>query len=86
MKKHNPVSTAETMEVSTSPLQQPCRQLQPHASFTGGLVGHLLGGFNVSQMDTFIEKPFSVVSLCACSLQKAQWKTQSGSVVNLKKG
>jgi len=31
--------------------------------FTGGLVGHLLHGFNVSQMDTFIEEPFCTLNL-----------------------
>jgi hypothetical protein len=31
--------------------------------FTGGLVGHLLQGFDVSQVDTFIEEPFCTLNL-----------------------
>lgn len=58
MQKRNPLSTAETVESSTSPRQKPWQPYQAHAGFTGGLVGNYLNDFNVSQVDTFIEKPF----------------------------
>lgn len=69
MKKRNPLSTAETMHRATSPRLKQWQAIQPPACFTGGLVGPLSQAFNVSQVDTFIEKPFCVLSLS--SLQTA---------------
>lgn len=68
MQKRNPLSTAETVERSTSPRRKPWETCQPRAGFTGGLVGLFLGGFNVPQVDTFIEKPFCTLNLRGLNL------------------
>jgi hypothetical protein len=63
MKKHNPLSTAETLSGATSPRLKPWQAIQPRACFEGGLVGLLSQAFNVPQVDTFIEMPFCALSL-----------------------
>ncbi len=63
MKKCNPWSTAETMKQLTSPYQKHCESLISAHGFTVGLVAHFLSAFNVSQVDTFIEKPSCSLNL-----------------------
>lgn len=62
MKKRDPLSTAETMKAPTSPRQKPSMSGCPRAGFFGGLMDEFWDRFNVSEMDTFLEKPFSVHS------------------------
>ena len=63
MKKRDPLSTPETMRPPASPWLNPSRPVRPCSGFSGGLVGGFSGSFNVSAVDTFIEKPFSVLAL-----------------------
>ena len=51
------------MHGATSPLAKPSMALNRAHGFTGGLVGQFFGALMVSQVDIFIEKPFSVVTL-----------------------
>ncbi len=74
MKKHNPLSTAETRAGATSPRGKQWRPRQAHAGFTGGLAGSLGAGLHVPHMDTFIEKPFSVLSFRVCHRCKSSAK------------
>jgi hypothetical protein len=63
MEKRVPLSTAETMRAPTSPRLKPSRVVYHGVGFTGGLVGGFSGSFNVPAVDTFIEKPFSALSI-----------------------
>lgn len=67
MKKRDPLSTPETMRPPASPRLQPSRPGCPGGGFSGGLVGGFSGPFNVSAVDTFVEKPFSVLALWTLS-------------------
>ena len=78
MKKRNPLSTSETMERSTSPRQKPYKAHQPRAGFTGGLADLFFVAFMVSEMDTFIEKPISVLCFSICHLCNAWVNATSG--------
>ena len=51
------------MHGATSPLAKPCKAFNRAHGFTGGLVGQFFGALMVSQVDIFIEKPFSVLTL-----------------------
>jgi len=51
------------MTRSTSPRLKHCEAFIAAHDFTGGLAGHYLSFFNVSQVDTFIEKPFCTLNL-----------------------
>lgn len=68
MKKRDPLSTPETMQPPASPRLKPSRPVRPCGGFSGGLVGGFSGPFNVSAVDTFIEKPFSVLALWALTI------------------
>lgn len=74
MKKRDPLSTPETMGTPASPRQKPLMGRCPSHGCAGGLAGGVLAPFTVSEMDTFIEKPFSVLSLlvCICSADRAK--------------
>ena len=74
MKKRDPLSTPETMGAPASPRQKPLKDRCPFHGCADGLVGRVWALFNVSEMDTFIEKPFSVLSLsvCICSADRAK--------------
>jgi hypothetical protein len=54
---------AETMKLSTSPRLKLWQATNSVDGFTGGLVVHLSSDSNVSQVDTFIEKPFCTLNL-----------------------
>lgn len=63
------------MGVSTSTRLTPWNaELRP-IGITGVLVGPFFGSLQVSDMDTFIEKPFSVLSFHVCQLCKTSAKT-----------
>ena len=66
MKKRDPLSTPETMGTPASPRQKPLKRRRPFHGCSSGLVGGVLALSTVSEMDTFIEKPFSVLSLSVC--------------------
>lgn len=66
MKKRDPLSTPETMGTSASPRQKPLKDRCRFHGCSGGLVGGVWALFTVSEMDTFIEKPFSVLVLHVC--------------------
>lgn len=74
MKKRDPLSTSETMRAPASPRLEPSRPVRPRAGFTAGLVGGFLVPFNVPAVDTFIEKPFSVLALRALTT----WQNTGG--------
>jgi hypothetical protein len=79
MKKRDPLSTPETMGTSASPRQKPLKGRCPSHGCSGGLVGGVWASFTVSEMDIFIEKPFSVLSLsvCICSADRAKHQAAS---------
>lgn len=56
---------AETMQHVTSPQLKHVQATNVVDSFTDGLVGPLSNDSNVSQVDTFIEKPFCTHNLKA---------------------
>jgi hypothetical protein len=65
------------MTRSTSPRLKHCEVFIAANGFTGGLAGHYLSFFNVSQVDTFIEKPFSIllykhIRMCNSNQSKAK--------------
>ncbi len=68
MKKRHPLSTSETIRPPASPRLQPSRPVCTGGGFSGGLVGRFSGSFKVSAVDTFIEKPFSVLALWALTI------------------
>lgn len=74
MKKRDPLSTPETMGTPASPRQKPLKDRCPSHGCSGGLAGGVLAQFTVSEMDTFIEKPFFVLSLsvCFCSADRSK--------------
>lgn len=74
MTKRNPLSTAETMTGAASPRLEHCEAGNPFARFTAGLAGPFWLSFDVPELDTFIEKPFSVVSpsVCICTALRAK--------------
>jgi hypothetical protein len=61
-KKRIALSIFETMGRSTSPFLKLWKAKNGVHCFKSGLVGPFLTRFNVSNLDTFIEKPFSVLS------------------------
>jgi hypothetical protein len=75
MKKHKPLSTAETLSGATSPRLKQRQAIQPRACFSGGLVGLLFQDFNVSQVDTFIEMPFSALTLFTSAIKAKPLQT-----------
>lgn len=79
MKKRDPLSTPETMRPPASPRLKPSKLGCPGGGFAGGLVGGFSSRFKVSAVDTFIEKPFSVLALCALTT----WQHKGGGAGNL---
>lgn len=74
-KKRNALSIFETMSGPTSPEMKPRRAETPGYVFKSGLVGPFCIGLMFSNLDIFIEKPFSVLSFHICHLCKTSAKT-----------
>ena len=66
--KRVPLSIFETMGRSISPDLKPCDAERHGYVFKSGLVGPFCSGLMFSNLDIFIEKPFSVLSFHVCHL------------------
>jgi hypothetical protein len=73
--KRNALSKYENMGGSISPDMKPCKAEGWRYVFKIGLVGPFCSGLMFSNLDTFIEKPFSVLSFHVCQLCKTRAKT-----------
>lgn len=60
------------MKSATNPLLKHGRASNTPYGFIGGLVEHLLHGFNVSQLDTFIEEPLCTLNFMIKKLIKVE--------------
>lgn len=65
---------------STSPDMKPCEAERPGYVFKSGLVGPFSANLMFSNLDIFIEKPFSVLSFHVCQLCKTGAKTAAASL------
>lgn len=77
--KRRPLSIFETMGRSISPDMKPCDAERQGYVFKSGLVGPFSAGLMFSNLDIFIEKPFSVLSFHVCQLCKTGAKTTAAS-------
>ncbi len=72
------LSRYETMSSSTSPVLKPCHSERWGYVFRTGLVGRFLHGFMFSNLDIFIEKPFSILSSSCLPCLHNQRKDHNG--------
>lgn len=78
MQKRDPLSTSETMQPPTSPRLKPSVPYCLGAGCTRGLAGWVSDASMVPAVDTFIDMPFSVLTLHA--LQCLNTSTSSDGV------